>query len=142
MRSISYLPQLLTVFVVSAAAAAQTPFGFPLNQRFVAISLNGQHYEAKSPTLTVRFDTNRDVLMGAGFAGCNTWNGRITLGDRHFGVGNLGTTKMFCADRMTAEAGFLTALKSVTRWRMDGQRLVLDGQRTTLLLAPAVPNRP
>ena len=139
MRSISYMPQLLTVFVVSAAAAAQTPFGFPLDQRFVAISLNGRNYEAKSPTLTVRLDPNRNVLMGAGFAGCNTWNGRITLGDRQFAVDDLGTTKMFCADRMAAEAGFLDALKSVTRWRMDGQKLVLDGAHATLLLVPSEP---
>jgi heat shock protein HslJ len=145
MRSTSYLPQLLTVFVVSAAAAAQTPFGFPLNQRFVAISLNGQNYAAKSPTLAVKLDANRNVLTGAGFAGCNTWSGQITLGDRQFGVGDLGTTKMFCADQMAAEAGFLTAMKSVTRWRMDGPRLVLEGERTTLLLSPAAlaaPNQP
>jgi heat shock protein HslJ len=137
MRSTSYLPQLLTVFLVSAAAAAQSPFGFPLNQRFMAISLNGQDYAAKSPTLTVKLDAYRNLATGAGFAGCNVWSGRITLGERQFGVGDLGTTKMFCADRMAAEVSFLTALKSVTRWHMDGPRLVLEGERTTLLLSPA-----
>jgi heat shock protein HslJ len=136
------MPQLLTVLVVSAAAAAQTPFVFPLNQHFTAISLNGQDYAAKSPTLTVNLDANRNVLLGAGFAGCNTWNGRVTLADQRFGVGELGTTKMFCSDQMTAEAGFLTALKSVTRWRMEGAKLVLEGEQTTLLLSPAAPNRP
>jgi len=141
MKSASYLPQLLTVFVVSAATAAQSPFGFPLNQRFVAISLNGQNYAAKSPTFSVKLDENRNVLLGAGFAGCNTWSGRITLADRQFGVGDLGTTKMFCVDQMAAETSFLTALKSVTRWRMDGTKLVLEGERTTLLLSPAVPNK-
>jgi heat shock protein HslJ len=142
MRSASYLPQLLTVFVVSAAAAAQSPFGFPLNQRFVAISLNGQDYAAKSPTLSVNLDANRNVLTGAGFSGCNTWRGEITLGDRQFGVGDLGTTKMYCADHMVAEVSFLTALKSVTRWHMDGPKLVLEGERTSLLLAPAAPTGP
>ncbi len=145
MRTISYLPQMLTVLVVSVAAAAQSQFGFPVNQRFVASSLNGHDYAAKSPTLAVSLDVNRDVLTGVGFAGCNSWISHITLGDKQFGVGNLGTTKMFCVDQMTAEASFLTALKAVTRWRMDGPRLVLEGERTTLLLSPATsaaPNKP
>ena len=34
MRSVTYLPQLLTVFIVSAAAAAQSPWGFPLDRQF------------------------------------------------------------------------------------------------------------
>jgi heat shock protein HslJ len=138
MRSISYLPQLLTVVAISAAAAAQSPFGFPVNQRFVASSLNGQDYAAKSSTLTVSLDANRNLLTGAGSAGCNNWIGHITLDDKEFSVGDLGTTKMFCADRMAAEASFLTALKSVKRWHMDGPRLVLEGERTTLLLSPAL----
>ena len=142
MHSISYIPQMLTVLVVSAAAAAQTPIGFPLNQHFTAISLNGKNYAAKSPTLTVNLNANHNLLVGAGFSGCNTWSSRVTLTDRQFGVGNLGTTKMFCADQMMTESGFLSALKSVTRWRMDGPRLVLEGEQTTLLLAPAAPSKP
>ena len=142
MKSINYLPQLLTVFVVSAAAAAQSPWGFPLEQRFVATSLNGQNYGAKSPTLTITRDPKNHVLVGAGFAGCNTWRGQITLGERQFGVGYLGATKMYCADQVTAEADFLTALKSVKRWRMDGPKLVLEGEQTSLLLSPAAPDKP
>jgi heat shock protein HslJ len=142
MRSITYLPQLLTVFVVSAAAAAQSPWGFPVGQRFTAVSLNGQSYGAKAPTITVNRDVDRDVLRGDGFAGCNRWFARVTLGQHQFGVGELGTTKMFCADRMAAESHFLNALKTVKRWRMDGPRLVLEGERTTLLLSPAASNKP
>jgi heat shock protein HslJ len=140
MRSISYLPQMLTVFLVSAAAAAQSPWGFPVGQRYVAVSLNGQTYAEKAPTITVKQDGQREALAGSGFAGCNTWFGRVTLGQTQFGVGDVGTTKMFCADRMTTERGFLDALKSVSRWRLDGKTLVLEGDRTTLLLAPVTPN--
>lgn len=142
MKSVSYLPQLLTVFVVSAAAAAQSPWGFPLEQRFVATSLNGQNYEAKSPTLTITRDPKNLALTGAGFAGCNTWSGQIRLGERQFGVDYLGATKMYCADQVTAEASFLTALKSVKRWYMDGPKLVLEGEQNTLLLSPDVPAAP
>jgi heat shock protein HslJ len=142
MHSISYLPQLLTVLVVSVASAAHSSIGFPLSQRYTAVSLNGQPYAAKPPTLTVNRDANANALIAGGFAGCNAWNGRIMLADRQqFGVGNLGTTKMFCADTMAAEASFLTALQSVKRWRMDGQHLVLEGEQITLLFAPAPPSR-
>lgn len=136
MRSVSYLPQLLTVLIVSAAAAAQSPWGFPIGQRFVAASLNGQAYQDKAPTITVRHDAQRG-LAGGGFAGCNTWFGKVTLGQAQFSVGELGTTRMFCADRMQTETAFLEALKSAKRWRMDGSALVLEGDQMTLRLIPA-----
>ena len=145
MRSISYLPQLLTVAVISTAAVAKTPFLFPLNLQFVAVSLNGQDYAANSldrpPTLTVKHDPKTKALTGAGFAGCNNWSGRVSLEGEQFGMGNLGSTKMFCADQMATETGFLTALKIVTRWSMDGPTLVLEGDRIELRLAPVPPDK-
>jgi heat shock protein HslJ len=38
---------------------------------------------------------------------------------------------------MSAESGFLNALKDIKRWRMDGTQLVLEGDATKLLLTPA-----
>ena len=135
MRSAPYLPQLLTVFLVSAAAAAQSPWGFPLGQRFVAVSLNGQTYDDKAPTFAVKADSDR--MTGAGFAGCNTWFGQVRIGQNAIDVSNLGSTKMYCAERMPAEQGFLSALKDVKQWHMEGASLVLEGGPTRLLLAPA-----
>ena len=137
MRSITYLPQLLTVFLVSAAAASQSPWGFPLARHFAATSLNGQTFGTKPPTLIITRDSKQDALVGAGFAGCNQWTGEVTVNQFEFGVAQLGTTKMFCADRMMEETGFLDALKTVNRWRMDGRSLVLEGDQTTLTLSPA-----
>lgn len=137
MRPVSYWPQMLTVFVVSAAAAAQSPWGFPIGQRFVAASLNGQAYQDRAPTITVQHDAQRGGLAGGGFAGCNTWFGKVTLGQTQFDVGEVGTTRMFCADRMQTETAFLEALKSAKRWRMDGSALVLEGDQVTLRLIPA-----
>lgn len=119
MNWIGYLPLLFCVVVLSAAA--QTPREFPLNQQFVVISLNGQNYDAKSPTLTVKLTTARDRFAGAGFAGCNSWNGRVDLDQEWFGVGDLMTTKKFCFDQMATESSFLGALKAGTRWRTNGQ---------------------
>src|SRR5262245_20549002 len=134
MRSISYLPQLLTVFVVSAAAAAQSPWGFPLNQSYVASSINGEIIADRAPTLTVARDPNNEqVLRGSGFAGCNSWMGAVTLNQNRFGVGNVGTTKMYCADRMATESSFLQALQSTKRWHLEGASLVLEGDKTLVL---------
>ncbi len=141
MRSATYLPQLLTVAVLSTAAVAKTPFLFPLNLQFIAVSLNGQDYAAKSPTLTIKHDPKTNAMTGAGFAGCNIWSGRVSLEGERFGMGDLGSTKMFCADQMVTESSFLTALKTVTRWSMDGPTLVLEGDQIKLLLAPAPPDK-
>lgn len=142
MRPVTYLPQLLTVFLVSAAAAAQSPWGFPLDRQFRAVSLNGLSYGASAPTLTIKREANQDNLAGAGFAGCNSWTSQVTIKQNEIGVGTLGTTKMFCVDRMTEESSFLNALKSVKRWRMEGPTLVLEGEQSTLLLSPVDANKP
>ena len=136
MQPISYLPQLLTVAVVSAAVASQSPWGFPLQRTFDATSVNGQSLGPASPPLTIMRDRNQNALTGAGFAGCNTWNGQVSLGQSDFGVDNLGTTKKLCSEQMATEMTFLTALKAVKRWRMEGPTLVLEGDGSTMLLLP------
>ena len=137
MRSVGYLPQLLTVFVVSAAAAAQTPWGFPIERQFVATLINGQTIGSKPPTITVTRDPNSHALHADGFAGCNQWRGPVLLGQASFGLANVGTTRMFCADVMAAESDFLAALKAVKRWHMRGNTLVLEGETASLEWTPA-----
>jgi len=137
MRTASYLPQLFTVFVVSAAAAAQAPWGFPIERQFVATTINGQAIGSKAPTLTITRDPKNHTLLAAGFAGCNRWSGAVSLGQLHFGVGNLGTTKMYCADKMAAESDFLSTLSAVKHWHMQGTTLVLEGQTASLEWVPA-----
>lgn len=136
MRHVTYLPQLLTVLAVSAAVASQSPWGFPIGQRFVAASLNGHSYPERAPTLTVRHDP-QNGLTGGGYAGCNNWFGKVTIGQTQFAVDELGATRMFCADRMQMESAFLDAVKSAKRWRRDGNALVLEGEQTILRLVPA-----
>ena len=142
MRSVGYLPQLFTVFVVSAAAAAQTPWNFPLDRQFVATSINGRTIDRKAPTLTVSRDPKSHVLSAVGFAGCNQWSGAVSLGQARFGVGDLGTRKMFCADQMSAESDFLSAMKAVKRWHMRGTTLVLEGETASLEWAPVNSSAP
>ena len=141
MQSATYLPQLFTVAVLSTVAVANAPDLFPLDRQFVAVSLNGQSFSANSPTLIVKHDPNTHTLMGAGVAGCNYWNGQVNLERTQFGVGSLGSTKKYCSDELATEASFLSALQSVTRWSRNGSTLVLEGNQTKLLLAPAPANK-
>ena len=141
MRSASYLPQLFTVAVLSTVALTSAPDLFPIDRQFVAVSLNGQSFPINSPTMIVKHDPNTNTLMGAGFAGCNLWNGQVNLERTQFGVGNLGSTKKYCSDQLTTEINFLSALQTVTRWSRDGSTLVLEGDQSKLLLAPAPANK-
>ena len=136
MRSASYLPQLLTVFVVSAAAAAQAPWGFPVERQFVATLINGKTTGSKPPTITVTRDSKDHTLRAAGFAGCNQWSGPVSVGQASFGLGSLGTTRMFCADVMAVESDFLAAMQAVRRWHMRGTTLVLEGETASLEWSP------
>src|SRR5262249_49414371 len=136
MRSVNYLPQLFTVFVVSAAAAAQTPWSFPLDRQFVATSINGQTTGSKAPTLTITPDPKNHAVFAAGLAGCNQWRGAVSLGQGRIGLGDLGTTRMYCADQMSAESDFLSAIKAVKHWHMRGTTLVLEGETASLEWAP------
>jgi len=124
------------------AVAARLAWGeearrFPVEQRFVVSYLNGQDFAAKSLTFTVRRDQGRG-MRGTGFSGCNTWSARVEIVDDRFTMSEIGSTRKFChRDRMKTEMEFLTILKSLTRWSMDGRTLVLTGDNATLLLVPA-----
>ena len=39
---------------------------------------------------------------------------------------------------MTAEDAFLTSLRSAKRWRIDGDKLIIEGDAARLMLKPGV----
>lgn len=129
---------LLLGFFAQFAWAEEASRRFPLEQRFVVTYLNGQDFGSRSLTLMVRRDPAGRGWRGTGFAGCNTWFGRVDIGEAgRFAVGDLGTTRKFChRDRMKAEVEFLTILRSLSRWRMDGRNLMLTGDKSILVLSP------
>lgn len=75
-----------------------------------------------------------------GSGGCNRFFGdftNTTPGQVKFGA--LGSTKMYCQDRMEIENGLFNALDKVSRYRVDGTRLMLesdDGQYTIEFYEP------
>ncbi|MEA2902626.1 MAG: heat shock protein HslJ [Alphaproteobacteria bacterium] len=127
---------LLVLF--ASASSAEEARRIPIEQRFLVASLNGMDFGNRTLTLTVGRDPRGGGLRGRGFAGCNTWFGRVSIGEGdRFSVEQIGTTRKYCtAARMRLEQDFLAALRSVTRWRMEGSTLILAGEKSTLHLVP------
>jgi heat shock protein HslJ len=72
---------------------------------------------------TLVFQTGGRV---SGFDGCNTLTGGYTLKDTDgISFGQMGATQKACLDSPETERGFRAALKSASRWRIDGGRLEL-----------------
>ena len=62
----------------------------------------------------------------SGFAGCNSYSGRLDQHGAQLAVITLATTRMACPDReMVLERAYLDALTAVETYRLDGGDLVL-----------------
>jgi heat shock protein HslJ len=115
--------------------------GFPINRRFVAISLNGQPFNqerfAQLPTLEVR----RSALLqhrASGSGGCNSWYSDIDLSAfRSIAWGKGVQTAVWCRAHET-EGKYFRALRGATRWRTEEGVLILENETDVLrfLLAP------
>jgi heat shock protein HslJ len=79
-----------------------------------------------------------------GVSGCNSYGGSYTFDGTTFGVSNVASTEMACADNslMQLESAFSAALNSATGLTMDGDELLITYPEGTLrftrLRAPAV----
>ena len=115
--------------------------GFPINRRFVAVSLNGQPLNLERlpqlPTLEVR----RSALLqlrAFGSGGCNSWYSDIDLSAaQSIAWGKRSATTAGCRAYDT-ETKFLRALHNAVRWRTEEGFLILENDADVLrfLLAP------
>jgi heat shock protein HslJ len=131
---------LLLLFVLASPAAAQGRPNFPLDKPFTAISISGFDVQKMKLTLSVSKDAKGDGLRGSGHAGCNSWSATVILRDEQIDFTDPVTTKKACSKPvMKAEEAFLTSLKSARRWRLDGERLVIEGDAARLLMKAGMP---
>ncbi|RYF76013.1 MAG: META domain-containing protein [Comamonadaceae bacterium] len=92
----------------------------------------------------VQFDLQGRV---SGSGGCNRMTGGFTRSGVELRLGQLGATRMACADaaRSSTETGFFQALQTTASYRLTGpgQMVLLDAGGRTLarLEAAAVPQR-
>lgn len=72
----------------------------------------------------------------AGATGCNTLMGTYRVENEQIAFGQIASTKMACPTaQMKTERDFLTALKQVTAWSVDGAKLILSGDNNEPLAA-------
>ena len=108
--------------------------GFPINRRFVAVSLNGEpfNYERMPhlPTLEVR----RTPLLrfrSSGNGGCNAWSGDVSLSPGGIAWKDIFVTAVTCI-AMATEGPYLKALLTTTRWRREEGTLILENDADVL----------
>jgi heat shock protein HslJ len=94
--------------------------------------------ESNRPTL------NMFVDRYAGFSGCNWFLGVYTVGEGTLRFETPATTPLYCQDPsgvMDQEASYISALKNITEFRMEGDKLLaytVENQRL-LTFSPADP---
>jgi heat shock protein HslJ len=83
---------------------------------------------AEGTNATLSFDASDAVT---GHAGCNTFNGEATIDGGSIDFGPLATTRMACPEpQMSLETTYLGALDAATSWKIDGDKLILEGGTT------------
>ena len=118
------------------------PSGFPIDRKFLALSLNGQSLMSRDApniaTLEVRgHRTFRHRIGGTSL--CNRWGGHITfLPGRRMVWGNVFHTGAACAPS-DLETKYLQALLGASRWRTEDGELILDNGTDILRFRLAPP---
>jgi heat shock protein HslJ len=131
MTRIISLPLLLAALAFPAAAQGS----FPMDKSYSAISISGFDVQKMGLSLTVSRDAKADAVRGSGNAGCNRWTANVILREDQIDFTDIVTTKMACAKpKMSAEGAFLTSLRSAKRWRVEGERLIIEGDAARLLM--------
>jgi hypothetical protein len=138
------LAAMLTMIPALAwrSSAQDTAGGFPLDKTFQVVSVGDLNVQQLGITLSVVRDPRANGFRGSGSAGCNRWTGGVVLRDGEFRPGQIATTKMYCDSRMSSEDAFLAALNSARRWRLEGERLIIEGEGARLLLTQAAEVKP
>jgi heat shock protein HslJ len=102
---------------------------------WVLVDLDGAAPVGETPP-TIAFDDQGGVT---GTAGCNTFNGEVTIDGSDLSFGPLATTQMACVEEGVAdqEQAFLAAVQDATSYTVDDEgRLVLqDGATLTFEVA-------
>jgi heat shock protein HslJ len=119
------------------------PSGFPIDRKFVAVSLNGEPLLRRDaptiPTLEVRGRlTFRHRVGGTSF--CNHWGGHVTfLPARRIAWGAVVKTLAACVPNPEMEERYLQTLLSAARWRTQDGVLILDNGTDILRFRLAPP---
>ncbi|MEE8311493.1 MAG: META domain-containing protein [Candidatus Binatia bacterium] len=117
------------------------------------VTLTGTYWkfvEVAGKTVTVRegdiaphLVLERSESKVSGFAGCNRFFGGYARALDSLTLGPLGSTRKSCRRVMETEQAILGALEKTTRFRIEGERLILrsrDGELAVLTASQAPPS--
>jgi heat shock protein HslJ len=85
----------------------------------------------------LQFSKDDNRMHGSG--GCNRFFGSYELEGNSLRFGEIGATRMFCADAMEQEDAFFAMLGEATRYRMSGNQLELFNRDKLTARFGAVP---
>ena len=130
-RSLALLAAAVAVVPVLAACSSPSTGGGGTTTlpgtSWTLVEIAGSE-PAGDATPTLAFGTDGTV---SGNAGCNTFNGTVTIEGDSIEFGPLATTRMAFPDpAMSVEAAYLAALDGATTWRINGSQLILEGATT------------
>ena len=118
------------------------PSGFPINRKFLALSLNGQTLMLRDAphisTLEVRGRFTFHHRAG-GTSPCNYWGAHVTfLPGRRIAWGNVLQTAAGCTP-MELDVKYLQALRAASHWRTEDRELILENGTDILRFRLAPP---
>jgi len=98
--------------------------------RWALIQLDGEPVTLSEDGREAYISLNSADGRMVGHAGCNRISSTYEQDGARVSFGAVIATRMFCPD-MAVENALLQALKTATRWRIDGSQLeLLDGEQT------------
>ena len=86
------------------------------------VSLPGETIDQSNPP-TLTFDEATKKISG--FGGCNRFFGGYESTENRIKFSALGSTKMFCQDKMSLEDNYFKALQEADSFRVEGSTLQL-----------------
>ncbi|WP_050713126.1 MULTISPECIES: META domain-containing protein [unclassified Halomonas] len=131
---------LITAGCSSAAMDSQETAHHPdetlINTYWRLVALDGAPVVALENFREAHLVLHQEASRLAGATGCNTLMGSYRVKNEHIAFGQIASTKMACPTaQMKTERDFLTALKQVTAWSVNGATLVLSGENNEPLAA-------
>lgn len=115
-----------TLSAVSASAADASLAG--THWRLVSVGDMDADASRREPFIVL--DASGQISGGTG---CNRFAGGYVTDGGYLTIGQVATTRMYCASVWRQEEAILAALPKVARWQVTGDRLELYGGTGTVL---------
>lgn len=115
---------------------AEHPDESLINTYWKLVTLDGASVVAHQNFREAHLVLHQEAFRLAGATGCNTLMGSFRVENERIAFDQIASTKMACPTaQMKTERDFLTALKQVTAWSVDGATLILSGENNEPLAA-------